>query len=168
MKLGAGKAKGSSFERHIGTKLSLWLSNNERKDLVCRTVGSGAQFTFSKGSGNPGDLMGQHPIAFKFFENYACECKFWRNLEIIKFLEKEGDLYRALRKVQREAESQSKQWILIAKQNHRKILLFLPTQSMLNSTQKIGQLNFHVIFSGTVYMFEFENFLSVIQPEDLT
>src|SRR5581483_12100766 len=100
MRKGGGKEKGSQYEREIGYKLSLWLSNGARKDILCRTVGSGAQFTFSKSvRGIPGDLRSQHELGDLFCQKFVLECKHWKDLELIRFLSAEGELYKAFLKV---------------------------------------------------------------------
>lgn len=162
MKAGQGKNKGSEFERQIGYKLSLWLSHGQRKDLLCRTVGSGAQFTFAQTkngmAGIPGDLRSQDPLSDKFCNIYVIECKFWRDLEMIKFLAKEGELYKALVKVQNEANKVGKMWMLIARQNRRPdILLTSPSQ----------WLGDHTLFNNTCYMFQLDDFLTRFTPEML-
>ena len=45
MKKGAGKAKGSQFERDICRELSLWWTNYERDDIFWRTAASGGRAT---------------------------------------------------------------------------------------------------------------------------
>lgn len=166
MKKGQGKNKGSGFEREIGAKLSLWFSHGERKDLCCRTVGSGAQFTFTKGSGNPGDLMGQHPTAIKFFDRFVVECKFWKDIQFLRFLEGEGDLYEAMQKVKKEAASQSKMWWLVVRQNHRKTIVLMPIGAAVGISKAYGyNVPFHQIHSGGVMMFYFDEFLKLTSPE---
>ena len=158
MRPGQGKNKGSSFERAVGAKLSLWLSSGKRKDLLCRTVGSGAQFTFSKASlGNPGDLMAQDPIAYEFISKIVIECKHWRSLDLIKFLNKKGDLYKAMLKVEKEAKSAGKEsWWLIAKQNNQPTLLLMPDDG-----QELGmtEIVYHKLFNDSVLLYQFEHYL---------
>lgn len=166
MKPGGGKGKGSAYEREIGEKLSLWLSHGEHKHLLCRTVGSGAQFTtHSKKmiqAGQAGDLMAQDERAFKLFSKFVIECKTWRDLSLIQFLAKEGLLYDALLKVKKEGENLGRLYWLISKQNRRKDLLFMPVQAfdLLRPDN-----DWHLLFDGTVYMMQLDNFLSAIEPE---
>lgn len=178
MKPGGGKSKGGGFERDVGAKLSLWISGGQRKDLICRTVGSGAQFTTSKYSkGNPGDLMAQHAQAFPLFNKWVIECKFWKSLDMIRFLSKEGELYNALNKVYNEAQSSNKRWMLIAKQNHKKEMIFMPSTLLfpkVNSgiekgfqkTIKPGKvLDYHTLFSDSVDMFVLDDFLESVEHD---
>lgn len=166
MKSGGGKNKGSSFERKIGEIISLWLSAGQRRDLLCRTVGSGAQFTsaFNRGhqAGLAGDLRSQDPLADKLCNKFVIECKHWRDLEIIRFLHADGELYKALLKVQQEGQTVGKHWMLIAKQNNRPALLLVPAGVGLTiPTQKIN----HLLFGGTVNLYFLDDFFETVSPE---
>ena len=159
---GKGKQKGGEFERQIGYKLSLWLSKGTRKDLLCRTVGSGAQFTSAnlrnQSAGIPGDLRSQDPLADKFCATYVIECKFWKNLDILNFLRGEGELYKALVKVQGEGAMLHKSYMLIARQNNRPDILL---------TNTLAPVSHHVLFGGNVFMYILDTFLNRITPEVL-
>src|SRR5208282_2890367 len=166
MRPGGGKNKGSSYEREIGEKISLWLSHGEHKHLLCRTVGSGAQFTTSAKklvmAGQAGDLIAQDEKAFKLFAKFVIECKTWRDLELIRFFAKEGLLYDALVKVKGEGEKLGRMYWLISKQNRRKDLILMPVQAfdLLRPDN-----DWHLLFNGTVYMMQLDSFLSSIEPE---
>ena len=164
MKSGAGKAKGGQFERDIAKLLSLWFSEGALKDTVARSEGSGARFTSSAktgaATGTPGDLMPKHPLAFAFFTNFVVECKFWRNLNMINFLQKEGDLYKAMEKVQKEAEDNGREWMLIAKQNSQPIFVLMPAANQLVFKLE-DQAIVHHLFNNTVCMFHFTDMLKI-------
>lgn len=160
MKPGRGKHKGGGYERLIGARLSLWLSRGERKDLICRTVGSGAQFTFSK-CGNAGDLMAQHPLAFTLCDKYVIECKFWRLLSMHHFLQGKGELWDAWEKVNREAVVVKKSPWLIARQNHQPDLLICHPKPSFTDLLPIS----HLLFNGQIQLFQLEAFLSIVNPE---
>jgi hypothetical protein len=166
---GAGKNKGSEYERTVGYKLSLWLSGGQRKDLLCRTVGSGAQFTFAKTrnqiAGIPGDLRSQAEEANKFCNTYTIECKHWRDLEIIKFLNGEGELYEALKKVQGEATQLGKNWMLVARQNRRPDILLTGNSTSYGKFHHI--LPCHLLFNEQVVMYQLDEFLKAVTPEML-
>jgi hypothetical protein len=171
MRSGGGKAKGGGYENDVSEKISLWLSEGVHKKLLCRTVGSGAQFTnYNKqliSAGQAGDLMAQDPLAFDFCSQFVVECKFWKDLEIHNFLFRKGLLYDALLKVQSEAEGLGKMWWLIAKQNHKPDLLFMPINGMKYCFDEVFEnvpetLSFHKIFNGQVYMFRLEEFVKEI------
>ena len=169
MKAGQGKNKGGGYERAVGTKLSLWLSHGQRKDLLCRTVGSGAQFTTAAkkliSAGHAGDLMSQDPLSYEFFSKWIVEAKFWRDLHLIQFLDGKGELYKALQKVKKESISINKKWILICKQNHQKDLLIMEKQQITSVLSSSICPIYHELFSSTVTMFYLDEFLKTIDPD---
>lgn len=173
LRSGGGKQKGSGFERTCCEQLSMWLSRGERRDLICRTVGSGGQYTSAaqrgKVAGLAGDLRAQDgEQAFRFFDRTVVECKFWRDLELVKFLLKSGELYDAMQKVKKEAEDTKKaNWWLLAKQNNRTPLLFTQCDFNLGFKYPIEKLRYHILFNASVFMFTLEEFLQVVIPEDL-
>jgi len=72
--------KGPQFERDCAKRLSLWLSENERDDLVWRTSASGGRFTqrkkYDKDTYNQaGDLCANNPRVQYFFDYILVECK---------------------------------------------------------------------------------------------
>lgn len=172
MKAGGGKNKGGGFERDTGQKLSLWISQGLRKDLLCRTVGSGAQFTTaaqkSKSAGHAGDLMSQDPLAYELCNQYVIECKFWRDLKLIHFLDNRGDLYEAMKKIHLEGLSVNKKWWLIAKQNHQKDLLIMAPKKIYSDFLKnpLSKPRFHLLFSGAVMMYYLDDFLSLVKAKE--
>jgi len=158
---GGGKAKGSEFERWVGQRLSLWISNQQRNDLVTRTVLSGGQWTASgdKQRGSAGDLTSNHPDAHPFFERFVVECKHWAWIDLVDFCHQKGELYTALEKVQREAAKCKRLWMLVAKQNRRADMLFMP--AVFDIPLTIDH-HYHELFRGTVYMFRFDEFIKEV------
>lgn len=146
----------------------MWLSEGTRKDLICRTVGSGGQFTSyanrNTSAGIPGDLRAQDPLAFKFFDLFVVECKHWKNLNLHQFLNGTGDLHKAMLKVEKESVQSTKAyWALIAKQNNQPDLLLLP--GLWADQRRFTIINHHKLFSGCVYLFNFDYFLKEISPK---
>lgn len=175
MRPGGGKSKGSGFERLVCEKVSLWITHDLRKDLMCRTVGSGGQFTsaINRGTqaGLAGDIRSQDPLADKLCSSVVIEAKFWRDLEIIKFLNRQGELYVALEKVKKEGVTVGKSWWLVAKQNRQKELLFMPTElvkHLYTENSKKPDLDFHLLFKGSVYLCELDSFFKQVTPEEFT
>lgn len=159
MRAGGGKEKGSSFERKVGEKISLWLSKGLRKDLLCRTVGSGAQFT-SSNRGLPGDLRAQDSVeAFNFCSKFVIECKHWSNLDFDNFLLKKGELYKALIKVKQEGITAKKSYWFVVKRNNRPEWVMTPVfMPMIES---------HHLFDGAVYLYKLDQVIKDILPENL-
>lgn len=161
MKPGAGKGKGSQFERDVAKALSLWLTNGERPDTIWRSEISGGRFTCSKGtSGTAGDLVATHPAAFTFCSEYVLECKSWKRLEIHKFLQGEGDLFKALEKVKRESVQKGNSWMLIAKQNFQPIFVFMSVSCSVAQLVPWSTEN-HMLFGSSILMTPFEKLLKV-------
>lgn len=159
---GRGKPKGGEYERQIGYKLSLWLSKGQRKDLICRTVGSGAQFTSAnlrnQTAGIPGDLRSQDPLADRFQQLYVVECKFRRDLEFLKFLRADGELYKAYLKVRGEANQLKKRWMLICRQNRNPDILITTPPGFFIGTA-------HSLLGGDALMYQLDDFLQKVTPE---
>lgn len=164
MKPGAGKGKGSSFERLIAEKLSLWLSNGAMRDIIWRSESSGARFTCSNGkTGTAGDLMAKHPLAFEFCAEFVCECKHWADLNLLTFLNCKGELYDAFTKVKREANGKS--FLLICRQNNRPITVLA---YFANDTIRQNLLTHvsHILFTN-IFFFQLDWFLEKFKPEDI-
>lgn len=167
MKAGKGKEKGGEYERLICAKISKWLSNGERDDLLCRTVGSGSQFTSVK-KGHPGDIRAQDsPLAFEFCSKYAIECKHWRDVEMIKFLRRQGDLFKALQKVRQEGIDTRRGFWLVVRQNNQPDMLFTGLRRLLDEDLKPEIVSFpeyHILYSETVHMYYLSEFLDKVNP----
>ena len=166
MRPGGSKEKGSEFERKVGRDLSLWLSRGRRSDLFRRTVLSGGQWTAAAQRqtqrGEPGDLGANHPAAFEFLDKFVIECKHWKSIDLIDVIWRGHDLYKAMVKVQKEADSVGRNWMLIARQNLRPTLLFFPVPTEYDYEPPCS---WHKLFNGTVYLVKFEDFLKEADPE---
>lgn len=131
---GAGKAKGSSFERTVARELSLWLSCGERDDLLWRSAMSGGRATLKmkKGelsSNQTGDLSGVSRLGHCFTDLYSVECKAYKNLQVQQILF--GGTNGILQFWQQACkDAQNKQPLLIAKQDYKPILLVAEPDSM--------------------------------------
>ena len=77
---GSGKSKGSSFERTICGKLSLWLSRGLRDDLLWRSAMSGGRATVRHKRGlvvrsQHGDISAIQPEGDPLTRRFFIECK---------------------------------------------------------------------------------------------
>ena len=171
MRPGGGNPKGSQFERNIACQLSLWISDGKRKDLICRTGGSGGQFTSWLKRGEPmfvpGDLMSIDPLAHQFCSTFAIECKHWKDLGMIRFLLGKGELYEAMLKIKIQAEERNQKWMLIAKQNNRPALVIMPLLIMPSTFVFPVDLLCHQLFGLSIHLFVLDEFLKVVKPKDL-
>ena len=72
--------KGGIFERAIAVKLSSWMTDGERTDILWRSAGSGGRATMRRRSGKDtanshSDLRADDPIGFAFLKCLTTECK---------------------------------------------------------------------------------------------
>ena len=74
--------KGSSFERELALKLSLWVSGGEDKCVFKRRAGSGGSFRDFKGlSGHIGDIdCDKYNVGGWLTDAVVFECKFYKNM----------------------------------------------------------------------------------------
>lgn len=134
MRPGAGKSKGSAFEREVCRRLSLWLSQGQRDDLLWRSAMSGGRATvqFKTGKVNltqSGDVSAIGQEAYSFCEKIFTEIKHYADLSIGRgFLCHTGNLVTFWHIAVREAAKYGKSPLLVARQN-RYPTMALTTQS---------------------------------------
>lgn len=120
-----GKNKGSSYEREISKKLSLWLSEGKRDDILWRTQNSGGRFTIRRKKGidtqnQDGDITSTDPSAQFFSDIFTVELKRYKDINLWSIITgKGGGLMSFWEQTCRQAESSNKIPILIAKQNQK-------------------------------------------------
>lgn len=123
MKAGGGHSKGGAFEREVSRKLSLWLSNGQRSDLLWRSSMSGGRATLEFKAGRinltqSGDLTAIAQEAFDFCEKNFVECKNYQDLRIGRSMVcGTGELIAFWKTAVRESVKYDKRPILIAHQN---------------------------------------------------
>lgn len=131
MKAGGSKAKGSSFERDVCKKLSLWASSGLREDLYWRSSMSGGRSTIQakKGKQNltqAGDISSIDRVGAEFIEQFCVECKHYKVLDLIPgIIHNRGALYGFWKRLIKDAAGAKKLPILIAKQNRLPALVLL-------------------------------------------
>lgn len=131
------KQKGSSFERVVAKRLSLWLSELKRDDLLRRTQGSGAAATVLAKTGNlaesnltaeAGDIGAAYPEANWFVDYFFIECKRYRTLDLHKlFYEQSGLMTPIWKTARHQALEAGKCPMLVFKEDRRKPLIVVPT-----------------------------------------
>jgi len=136
-KKGRGMSKGSSFEREICKKLSLWWSGGKRDDIFWRTSGSGARAkTRSKSGKNTfgqyGDIQATDPIGQPFLDKVSIEVKRgYSESTLSDFLERKETakkcqyiefIEQAI--MDSQIKDDGKEWILIVKRDRREPILF--------------------------------------------
>jgi hypothetical protein len=157
MKSGAGHSKGASFEREVSRRLSLWLSNGERDDLLWRSSMSGGLATLQlkkdkKNLTQSGDLSAIGEGAYEFCEKHFVECKFYNDLSLSRSLIcGTGGLFTFWRVACREARKYHKLPLLVVRQNR------FPTLALTRSTDHIFDrepLMVHNWMGANVYLFD--------------
>lgn len=129
MKAGAGKAKGSAFERLCCQQLSIWVSGGKDRDLFWRSAMSGGRATLSARKGQElrrqaGDITAVAPEGHVLTDTYYVECKTYKDLAIDSFLvSNTGPLNKFWETTAREARKHKKHPLLIAKQNQMPALV---------------------------------------------
>lgn len=127
------KSKGSSFERDICKKLSIYLTNGKDERVMWRTSNSGGTATVQKNmkskfaKKNAGDICqiserGLYKNVDKFFDTYFIECKAYKYVSIYPPLNKIWMDW--IEECQRNKSITNKKIFLIVKFNNRKILVF--------------------------------------------
>lgn len=123
LKSGGGKSKGSAFERQVCRRLSLWLSQGTRDDLLWRSAMSGGRATIQMNSGKvnltqSGDISAIALEAYEFCQKTFVEVKHYKDLSIDRgFICNTGNLAKFWRTARWEAIRYRKQPLLIARQN---------------------------------------------------
>lgn len=85
------KAKGSQFERDMAKKLSLWLSDGERDDLLWRSHSSGGRATQRQNAGldtegQHGDLTSTSDLGKKLIDRYSIELKRIKDIDFLNVI----------------------------------------------------------------------------------
>lgn len=134
MRRGGGKAKGSSFERKVCEKLSLWITQGQKADCLWRSAMSGGRATVARRKGKDvrqaGDVAAVAPEGHRLTSRYYVECKFYRDLKLNRFILGQGILAEFWRKTCKEAKHYKRAPMLIAKQNNMPTLVLLPGLSL--------------------------------------
>ena len=182
--------KGSSFERDICKKLSLWWSNNTDDDIFWRTSGSGARAkTRSKKSlstfGQAGDVQATNPIGQPLIDLCSIELKRgYSKHTIADILDAPNDakeqMYESFinQAITDSQNAKAKTWLLIVKRDRREALIFIPYDFHYNLTQigiEKGESNAYAFISFTgknkqhyrIFVCHLNEFLSVVPPEHI-
>lgn len=129
MRKGAGKQKGSAFERMVCKDLSYWVSHGKKEDLFWRSSLSGGRATRGAKTGKnlsrqAGDICAVAPEGHVLTDAFYIEAKHYKDLAIGRFfLKQTGILAKFWLKTCQEAMRYKKQPMLIARQNGMPIIV---------------------------------------------
>lgn len=166
---GGGKKKGGLFERTCAKRLSLWITNGKRKDILWRTAMSGGRATiYGRDVRQCGDLCAVAPEGFVFSNTFFVECKFVRNLNLVHFfIHGKGALRRYWDTARTQARNHGREPFLIVKQNGLPELVLVQTYNVRwgNCTQVIHGTNLrcYVYHLATVLKNDFPAFVKHYQ-----
>ncbi len=179
MKKGGGHYKGSSFEREISVRLSLWWTQNfenPREDIFWRTSGSGARATSrskskKKTAYEHGDITFIDPIGKPFIDCFLIECKrgYSDEIDILDLFHREekSTIYFWWTKILKEAEiANRKNCLLIFKRNRRPELCMINKSFFDNFHPYLGNYPHKTIeINKNSYIIRLDDFLSWLNSE---
>ena len=127
MKAGAGKLKGTEWERKVAKSLSLWLSGGLKKDWFRRSVGSGSVATVDPDWGSQaGDISATGSEGAILTQVFLIECKHWRFLLLESLLYGTHSLIgKAWAKAKDQAEQHGKVPMLIVREDYKEALVLV-------------------------------------------
>jgi len=129
MKPGAGKRKGSAFERKVCVLLSLWVTEGKRKDVFWRSAMSGGRATVHGTQvRQAGDVCAVAPEGHSFADRYFVECKMYRNIRLPLFvLHGKGPLAKWWKVARQQAVTHKRlPWLIVCQNNLPILLLSMP------------------------------------------
>lgn len=122
MRSGGGKGKGSSYERLICKRLSLWITAGKKEDCFWRSAMSGGRATVAQRKGKEvrqaGDITAVSPEGHALTDVFYIELKHYKKLDIESFfLKGQGTLANFWRTAVKEARKHDRQPLMIVRQN---------------------------------------------------
>lgn len=123
MKPGAGKNKGSSFERKVAQELSLWLTGNQDRKQIIRSVLSGGWDKKDPDWRQVGDLAPNGPVGEEFRKRFSVECKHHNSIDFWKLFTGQSPLVDWWKKLNDESNNFNLIPLLIFRANNRPVLI---------------------------------------------
>jgi hypothetical protein len=174
MKPGGGAAKGAGFERHICSRLSLWVTGGVRNDLFNRNKLSGGSFTIAADKGYelglPGDVAAAHPTAFEFLSLFAVEAKHHKFIDLDRLLwdpQGRNFLARVWQQTKAQAGLVNVNPMIVAKQNNSPAIVLLPADIgalALQHSYPPNLMMFHRLHRDTIMLLSFDEVLRYVRP----
>ena len=154
------KQKGNNFEREIAKKLSRWITNDERDDILDRSHGSGLKSTVTGSPVQAGDICAVHKLGFPFVNKYIVECKNRRDyrLQDLIYWRERSRIIKDWRKLLRECKNFNRIPLFIIK-NFRCPTL-LGTNKFLPKLDEMAEI-FGSKSSEDILLYDFEMFLKI-------
>jgi len=173
----SSKGKGSSFEREIAVKLSLWWSEGKRDDVFFRSSNSGGRFTVRNKVNKDtflgsGDIVASDPSGKPLMDKWSIEAKTgygvstdkgiirWDILDFIDSRQKEPVLQKMWNQCKRDANLTHRNPILIFRRNGRSPCIMIDWQYYTKLC------NFFGAFYGDYIILNTGNFFCFVTPLD--
>lgn len=138
MRVGGGHSKGAGFERKTCERLSLWITDGQKRDCFWRSAMSGGRSTVALKRGQTlshqaGDICSVAPEGHILTDVLFFELKHYRNIRLESFIiSGKGPLAGWWKQACKQAKEHGREPVLIAKQNNMPILVFTHPKSMFN------------------------------------
>lgn len=174
MKPGGGKRKGASFEREVCTKLSLWVSGKKRADLFWRSAMSGGRARVAVNAGRRnrtqgGDITAVGLEGHSLLDRFSIECKHVADLGLVgAILNHRGPLMTYWRQCKRDAITQRKLPLLIARQNRLPTLAIVPSSHLGLLGLRVTDASASIMLDGgDVSIVQFDRLLGIQCPFEM-
>lgn len=173
-----GKNKGSSFERLLCKKLSLWWSCGQRSDIFWRTSNSGGRATFrnrreEKTTTHCGDICAIDPLGEKLFNYVVIEAKKGYNKNTLQelFDKPKNGACTIYEQWFRQAEEERKNrgcayWMVIHGRDRREVLVFFPFTLHLYLLEPPYEKIYFDWKAQVIVCCRFQDFLDMVSPMD--
>lgn len=168
------KQKGGNFERLMCKKLSLWITNNKRSDVLWRSASSGAVYTISQKSGQSlyqsqsGDIAAIDPLGRKLTNLFTVELKCYKSLQLDNMIQGRTSVLEEFWLTHTNLAKEVKKLpMLIGKQNRGEHLLCLPgwfDKQLINiDSVVVKRLNLTIfLLDEVIDKMGFEHFRSLV------
>lgn len=178
------KAKGSSFERDICKKLSLWWTHGQRDDIFWRSAGSGARATNAHRMGGyvsnaEGDISYSDSIGKPFIDFFCVELKAgysnWSVMDLLETNQKVTQFEKFWEQVSESALHCKAFPLLIYRKDRKNVIVAFDfeawrqifnhkeaAQALVDAPRIDISIPYRV---GHVYFYKLDDFLEALKPE---
>jgi len=140
------KQKGSSFERLMCKKLSLWVTGGDSDSIFWRSAMSGGRATVKQnklGSGvGAGDISAVEERGYPYIDKFVFECKSYKNIKLFSLFTgtpKEGSIYDFWTTTVKLGYQLNKKPVVLVRENNKPTLIGLfYSGAFLFDVEKIG------------------------------
>jgi len=176
MIVGRSKSKGNNFENKIAKMLSLWLTYNQKPDVLERSPTSGAKATINRKQNRnheniAGDIISVAPEGMPLTQRFVIELKHQAreslNVEALIFQSSKGGVLAYWEKLLGECKTTQRLPILIFRQNTKPILVACCKRGI--ELFEAGKLVHAIIKQpgSSMYIMTLDIFIAKVNPKKL-